>query len=378
MTLMDAFRARKLWIVIAAVSLAAAGCGTDSPVDEAVEETAPTVEGSDMTEPGEESGGDVDSLADVGEPPPGSIVRVAAIVSGSTVPFFLAAEKYAEQFGIEVEIDFAPGGGEVLAAVSTGQADFGGLGVGAVLYNAVNEGLPVRLAAPMSLAWPEDYWVLSSDVAPTPEDAAELGQDLSAIADGTFAVNAPGVIMESILADMLERGGLDQGSIAVEYIPFPDQLPALGTGAIVGAMATEPFASIAESQGVGYRPFERPDTPPSPITVAVVNTDWADENPEVAVALMQAYAMAATDLAELGWFHDDALDALESFTDLDTDVISQSRPPELEADLAVDLDAYRRAQEFFVENGAVDYDQLIPEEDMWDFRWRDAALARND
>ena len=61
----------------------------------------------------------------------------------------------------------------------------------------------------------------------------ELAADLTPLANETFGVNAPGVVLESMLADMLIRGGLDFAEVNIDYMPFPDQIPALATGALV-------------------------------------------------------------------------------------------------------------------------------------------------
>ena len=163
--------------------------------------------------------------------------------------------------------------------------------------------------------------------------------------------------------------------VALEYIPFPDQVPALANGGIAAGILSEPFPTQAEENGSGYRPWATPtDEDPLPFTGIIYNTDWADENPQLAEDFMRAYAMAAEDLDANGWDTPEMLDLVEQYTGADPAIVAASRQHHISADLDVDFDVLLRYQEFFMEQGSLNYDEIIPEEDIWDFSWRDAAL----
>jgi NitT/TauT family transport system substrate-binding protein len=180
---------------------------------------------------------------------------------------------------------------------------------------------------------------------------------MSQLAGETFAANAPGVVTEALLGFALERGGLSMDEIALEYIAFPDQVPALANGGIAGGILSEPFPTQAEQNGAGYRPWATPtDEPPMPFTGIIYNTDWADENPQLAEDFMRAYAMAAEDLAENGWDTEEMLALVKEYTGADPKIIAAARQHHIPADLSVDFDV------------------IIPEEEIWNFTWRDAAL----
>src|SRR5690606_36443731 len=110
-----------------------------------------------------------------------------------------------------------------------------------------------RYVAPMHAGYVEDYFILSSQIAADADEAADIAEDMSDLAGETFAVNAPGVVTEALLGFALERGGLSIDDITLEYIPFPDQVPALANGGIVGGILSEPFPTQAESNGSGIR-----------------------------------------------------------------------------------------------------------------------------
>lgn len=300
---------------------------------------------------------------------------MAYLATGSSLPLFVTAEKYAEEVGINVELVEVASGNESITGVATAQYDAGFAGIGSAAYNAVDEGLPVRYVAPMHSGYIEDYFIVSSQLASSSDEAATVADDMSQLAGQTFAVNAPGVVTEALLGFALERGGLSMDDVALEYIPFPDQVPALANGGIAAGILSEPFPTQAEENGSGYRPWETPtDEAPLPFTGIIYNTDWADENPQVAEDFMRAYAMAAEDLDANGWDTPEMLDLVEQYTGADPAIVAASRQHHISADLDVDFDVLLRYQEFFLEQGSLNYDEIIPEEDIWDFSWRDATL----
>ncbi|GGH38352.1 ABC transporter substrate-binding protein [Microbacterium album] len=320
------------------------------------------------TSPGGGGGGDDDGGG------AGGPIRIAYLATGSSLPLFLMAEKYAEEVGIEVEMVEVSSGNDSITGVATGQYETGFAGIGSAAYNAFAEGLPVRYVAPMHAGYIEDYFILSSQVAGSFEEAASVAEDMSDYAGETFAVNGPGVVTEAVLGFALERVGLSIDDINLEYIPFPDQVPALANGGIVGGVLSEPFPTQAEGNGAGFRPWETPDTAPIPFTGILFNTDWAEANPEQATDFIRAYAMAAEELATGGWDTPEMLDLVEQYTGADPAVVAASRQHHINADLSVDLDMVLELQEFYMERGSLNYDEIIPEEEIWDFTWRDAAL----
>ncbi|WP_169303966.1 ABC transporter substrate-binding protein [Arthrobacter sp. CAU 1506] len=307
----------------------------------------------------------------------GGTIRVAYLATGSSLPIFVAAEKYADEVGINVELVEVTSGNESITGVATAQYDAGFAGIGSAAYNAFDEGLPVRYVAPMHSGYIEDYFIISSKLAGSSEEAAKLAEDMSQLEGETFAANAPGVVTEALLGFALERGGLSMDEVALEHIPFPDQVPALANGGIAGGILSEPFPTQAEQNGSAYRPWETPtDEPPMPFTGIIYNTDWAEQNQQLAEDFMRAYAMAAEDLAENGWDSEEMLALVEEYTGADPKIVAASRQHHILADLSVDLDVLLRYQEFFMKQGSLNYDQIIPEEEIWDFTWRDAALKK--
>lgn len=353
---------RRFWnIVIAstAAALLAAGCANNGAPGSDSENQPDTNDTQDAS-------AESDDVGDAKE-----TIRVAYMVTGSSLPMYVAADKYADEVGINLEMTQVSGN-EGITGVATGEFDIGLAGIGSATYNAVDEGLPVAYVAPMHAGYLEDYFIISSQYASSQEEAAELAQDMSHLAGETFAVDGPGVVTEALLNQALNRVGLSLEEVTLEYIPFPDQVTALANGSIVGGILSEPFPTQAEESEAGYRPWDTPDSDPQPFTGILYNTDWAQANPELATQYMEAYSLAAKDLAESGWDSPEMLSILEDNTGFDPDLIASARQHHIPADLSVDLDFLKENyQSFYLEQGSLNYDSLIDESEVWDFTWRD-------
>lgn len=304
-------------------------------------------------------------------------IRAAYLPTGSALPMFLTADKFADEVGITIEMIPVNSGNEALTGIATGQYELGFAGIGSAAYNAFDEGLPVSYVAPMHMGYVEDYFTLSSTVAGSFEESNALAEDMSEYAGETFAVNGPGVVTEALLGLALERMNLSPSDVNVDFIPFPDQVLALANGAVVGGILSEPFTTQAEENGSAYRPWETPDDPPLPMTGILYNTDWAEQNPDLADAYMEAYLMAARELTENGWDTEEMLRINQEYTGADPEIVAASRQHHIDPDLNVDLSVTQQFQEFYMEQGQLNYSELISEEQIWDFTWRDRALANS-
>lgn len=312
-----------------------------------------------------------DSGGSDGESP---VIRVGYISTNSFAPLMITASRFAEPEGFQVEMSEYPNGGEVLTGVVTGELDIGAAGIGSGAYNAFDEGLPFRMVAPQHSGYVEDYFTLSSELAGSAEEAATIAEDLAPYAGETFTVNAPGVVTEYLLGAALARGGLSFGDVEVEYIAFPDMVPALAGGSVLGGIVSEPFPTTAEQEGAGFRPWETPDTEPLPFTVVIYNTQWAEENPDLAEAYLRAHLQSAQLLDEQGWDSDEVLEIVAEWTGLEPDTLRGTRSHHLPVDLSVNFDVVAEIQQFYLDQGTLSYDQPIDDRELWDLSWRDAAL----
>jgi ABC-type nitrate/sulfonate/bicarbonate transport system substrate-binding protein len=349
---------------VAMLALLLAACGGDDNDAGAEPEEPAGVEADD-------DAGDAGDDAESGDLP---VIRVGYQSTGSFAPIMVTASMFAEDEGFQVEMVEFPGGADVLTALVTGEVDVGGAGIGSGSYNAFNEGLPLRMVAPQHNGYVEDYFMIGSALAGSVDEAGAVADDLSAHAGETFTVNAPGVVTQFLLDVALERGGLSYEDVEVEFMPFPDMVPALASGSVVGGIVSEPFPTRAEADGAAFRPWETPDDEPFPFTVVAYNSDWSDANPDLAEAYMRAYASTAEYLDEHGWDAEEVLDIIAEWTGLEPDTLRGTRSHHLPVDLAVNFEAISTIQQSYLEQGTLAYDELIDDAELWDLSWRDAVL----
>lgn len=297
-------------------------------------------------------------------------VKIGYIPTDSFAALFILADRYLPQAGVNVETVRLSGGPEILSQVATGQLQVGGAGMGAAVFNAVAGGLPVEFVAPLHAGYLADYFTVRK---------AAWGTDVKRIGDlkgRSVALNVRGAAVEWMMDQALRQDGLTLKDVQVKLMPFPDMVPALESGAVDAGIVSEPFPTLAEEKGVAVRPLARPaDAKSTPITAVFWNKDWAAKNADLAQRVMNAYLLAARDLAlDNGWKQDRNIDVMVKFTGAKADVIKRARAHVLDANLAMDTSVVDSMQRFAAELGYLKYKDLLPPARVFNFAYRDRAV----
>jgi ABC-type nitrate/sulfonate/bicarbonate transport system substrate-binding protein len=298
-------------------------------------------------------------------------VRVGYIPSDSFAALYIMADRHLPAAGIGVETVRMAGGSEILSQVATGQLHVGGTGMGAAGFNAVASSLPVEFVAPLHSGYVEDYFTVRK---------ASWEKEVKRIADlkgKPVALNVRGAAVEWMLDQALRKDGLTLRDVQVKIMPFPDMVPALETGAVEAAILTEPFPTMAEERGVAVRPLPRPaGAKATPITAIFWNKDWATKEPELAHKVMVAYVKAARDLAlDNGWKQERNIDLMVKYTGAKADVIRRARAHVLDPNLEMDPAVLESMQRLSGEMGFLKYKDLLPVSKLFNFTYRDRAVA---
>ena len=298
-------------------------------------------------------------------------VRVGYIPSDSFAALYIMADRHLPAAGIGVETVRMAGGSEILSQVATGQLHVGGTGMGAAGFNAVASSLPVEFVAPLHSGYVEDYFTVRR---------ASWEKEVKRIADlkgKPVALNVRGAAVEWMLDQALRKDGLTLRDVQVKIMPFPDMVPAPETGAVEAAILTEPFPTMAEERGVAVRPLPRPaGAKATPITAIFWNKDWATKEPELAHKVMVAYVKAARDLAlDNGWKQERNIDLMVKYTGAKADVIRRARAHVLDPNLEMDPAVLESMQRLSGEMGFLKYKDLLPVSKLFNFTYRDRAVA---
>jgi NitT/TauT family transport system substrate-binding protein len=290
-------------------------------------------------------------------------------------PVFVAQELgYFTEQGLEVELRAFAGGSEMIAQLATNDLNSGIGGAGPGLFNAFNNGLPVRIIAP---GHSEGNPVATPLVVAKAK--CESGE-ITSVADlkgKKVSINAPGAT-EYWLSQALATGGLTMDDIELQTLPFPDAVVALEGGAIDAAILGEPTATLAEQRGIGVRLVTDFDVQGIQPTVVYGNTDFLAEQPEAAKGLMVGYMKAVRAIMERGFTDPEILPIIAEYTQLPEELIAASVAPQFTVDGSINVDGLNTLQQFFRSMDELEYETDIDPNTMIDRTALDAALQELD
>lgn len=300
-------------------------------------------------------------------------VKLGYVPVSIFAPIMIAKDKgYFAEEGLDVELVPFPGGANPLVLTATGELDAGIGGAGPAFWNAIAQGLPIKVIAPGHQE--------GSPVA-TPlmisKKSCEEGT-ITSVADlkgKKVSVNAPGAT-EYWLSQALALGGLTLADIDLQVLPFPDAVAALETGAVDAAMIGEPLATKAEQDGIAVRLASDFDVQGMQPTTMWVNSDWAAEHQEATIGLVTAYLRAARELTDEAFSDPADLAIIEAYTGVPAALIAASVKPVYAVDGTIDVEGLATLQDFFRERELLEYGENLDPATFVDTQYVDAAVAQ--
>jgi NitT/TauT family transport system substrate-binding protein len=176
----------------------------------------------------------------------------------------------------------------MVAPLGAGQLDAGGGSAAAGLYNAVARGIKIRIVADKASSLP-GYPVNRLIVR---KQYVENGRfkSLADLKGMKIANDAPGVAAQVTLDTALKRGGLTRADISVPMLQMSDYVAAMKNGAVDGAMATEPFGTIAIKDSIAVAVAGDDQLIPGhQIANLLYSEGFATKHRDAAVRFMKAY-----------------------------------------------------------------------------------------
>ncbi len=287
-------------------------------------------------------------------------------------PMFVAYEKgYFAEHGLDVTLEALPGGTDMVVQTATGNFDAGLGGIGPAYWNAAAQELPVTIIAPGHMEASPVASPLMISIR-----ACENG-DITRVSDlegERVAVNAPGAT-ELWLDVALRTDGLTIEDVDLQYMPFPDAVAALESGAIQASIIGEPLATQAENDGIAVRIASDFDVADFQVTAIFASDAFLSDNPEAAIGLVAAYLQASRDLTE--HFNDPLnLAIIEQYTGVPSSLIAESIKPVYQIDGEIDLASLATLQDFFRGRELLQYETNLDPAEMVDLRYVDGAIER--
>lgn len=303
-------------------------------------------------------------------------VRIGYIPVLPWSPFFVGTEKgYFREQGMQAELSPLAGGAEILTQTAAGNFEVGS-GGSAAFFNVVgrarqlNQKQPIQVVAPLHLEKPPLATPLVVGKKAFDDGRVTRITDLRG---KKVAINALGTATEYWLERALNTGGLSVKDVEVVGIPFPNIAQALDSGAIAGAVLTEPFATLGTRAGQVTTLTDR-FLDGDLATIVFLNSEWAEKNPRVAQGFVTGYLKAVRDLEGGGWRDPATLAILSKYTNTPAETIMAAARPYSDPNGAINLASLESQQTFFKAQGRLTYEQPVNLASVIDGRYAQEAV----
>jgi NitT/TauT family transport system substrate-binding protein len=220
-------------------------------------------------------------------------VRITDIQITSAAGSYIASEKgYFREEGIDAQ--FVPmGAADQVPAIVANSADVAGAAINAFLFNAVARGVPVKGVADHGanlkdasaggVAFRKDLYDSGAVRGPADLRGRKIG------------LSSSGSASDIALDHYLHQAGLDIREMDLQYMNFPDLIPAFANRAIDVAYWQEPFTTIALDRGLIVRGPIGFDVYPNQQIAVVLFRDKLLNDRELGVRYLRAYTRGVRD-----------------------------------------------------------------------------------
>jgi len=288
-------------------------------------------------------------------------------------PFYVALDKgYFKEQNIEVSLDKAGAGAEVMAFLAQGQIDMGAVGLSAATFNALNKGFDFKVIASAGIA-PAKNAPSKFEVRKALVDGGQVKKisDLKgkkiAVAGGTASAGA------YLAVKALQTDGLSAKDVEFVNLPNPDMLQALKNGAVDAALMGTPFSTQAIEQGVGTVLIDD-WLPGYATTTYLYSGKFVKERPEVAkrfaIALLKGIRAVQGD----NYLSDENVKIYVKYTGSNDKTIRETPALLYDPGMIITKDNIKDQEKIHRESGWTDYKQAIEVDKMFDGSFAENAV----
>lgn len=364
-------RAALLSVCVAVVGMLLLGCSSSAPRQEAAQ---PPVAGSATS-----AAAPAAQAASQAQPAPRlETVKVATQPIISFAPVFVGRERgYFRQESIEIEEVAFDTSSQIMPSLAADQIDVAAGGTAAGLFNAIAQGISVRIVLDQWTAVPGNE---AGGVIVRKElvDSGRVRQpsDLRGLRVG---FTSKGHSTEMLMDKALSAGGVTLQDVQTTELPYPDMNVALSSANLDATSSIEPYAALASQNGWAVRWKTWAELLPNDqVAQLMYSPGFAVGRNEVAKRFAKAWIRGARDYeaARTAGTDREAVIAI-----LLQQTIMKERPlydivpwQPLNPDGRVNGDAIALAQDWFVAHGYVPRPVDIPS--LIDSQFADYAVAQ--
>ena len=263
---------------------------------------------------------------------------------------------YFRELGLEIEIVPFSGAAEMFQPLAASQLDMGSADTGAGIFNALARGLPLRFVADSNhyeANRSPTAWVLRKDVV----DSGAF-RDLPDFRGKRLSGSARGSSVDSYAHRTLALAGLTPADVDLQYVTFPDVMPAFANQALDGAILIEPFATAAVEQGLGTRWKGMAELfGPGHGTFIIFAPSFATQRQEAGRRFLIGYLRGVRDYLDAfdqGKDQDAIIGVLTKYTNIkDPAVFKKIVVPSMDPNGQMLVQSVKDQQQWYVDNGFV-------------------------
>ena len=297
---------------------------------------------------------------------------VRTISNGSTL--FAIEHGYFKDVGIKLESEDITSSANAIALLAQNKLQVVEGGISAGYFNALEKNLPIRIVLSRVNSPLRHNLMIRPDL----KDQIKTVKDLKG---KVIASNGAGSVATYEIGKILETTGLTLADVEIKVIPFPQMAVAFHNKAIDGAIVIPPFVYQFTDRKIAL-PFADPDdyAKPQPITISVnmINTDWAKQNPQLVRNYYLAYLRGVRDYCNAyhgGSIRKEFIDILvSSGTERRPEILYKYAWPARDPNGRLNIDSLLDMQAWYVKNKFA-HTQL-PADRIVDASYADEAIRK--
>jgi NitT/TauT family transport system substrate-binding protein len=229
----------------------------------------------------------------------GDVLKVGVGTTVASSGVFIGVDRgYYKELNLTIQqVPFPGGAADMAAPLASGQIDVAGADPSSAFLNAIARGIDVKFVAdsghtdekhsPAALVVRKQL-IDSGAIADFPD---LRGHKISGVIKGS--------LVDSWVHRFLDKGGLRESDVDLQYLGFPDNIPAMANGALDAAVLVEPLITAAVGQNIGVRWKGVGETfGPLQNTVIMYGANLVNDRPEVAKRFMVGYLHAVRDYVD--------------------------------------------------------------------------------
>lgn len=304
---------------------------------------------------------------------PADTVKVVHVPGLFFAPLYVAMDRgFFKEQNIEISLDKAASGSEVMAFLAQGQIDVGAVGLSAATFNTFAKGFDFKVIASAGIA-PQTNGPSKFEVRKALVDGgqvktlADLKGKKVAVAGGTGSAGA------YLAVKALQTAGLTGKDVQFVNLANPDMVQALANGAVDAALIGTPFSTQAIQQGAGAILVD--DFAPGYSTTTFMYSgklikERSDVANRFALALLKGYRA----IQGANYLTDANVQTYVKYTGSTEQVIRATPPFIYDPNMAIKTESITDQEKVYRESGWTDYSQAVDISKLFDPSFADKAV----